>query len=148
MNELHVRALERGDRERWAELYAAYAAFYRVEQTEAMRERVWGWLHGPAREVSGLVAEADGRIVGIAHLRDFVRPLAAETGLYLDDLYVDPIARGSGAGGALLEAARALAADRGHTVVRWITARDNVTARRLYDRTAEATEWVTYDMAV
>jgi len=30
--------------------------------------------------------------------------------------------------------------------VRWITAGDNATARRLYDAVATATPWVTYDM--
>lgn len=31
------------------------------------------------------------------------------------------------------------------TVVRWVTAEDNDVARRLYDRVATATAWVTYD---
>ena len=113
-----------------------------------MRERVWSWLIDPSHEFDGLVVEADGRPVGIAHVRAFARPLAAETGLYLDDLFVDPEARGAGAGLAPLKAVRALASERGYDVVRWITASDNRTARRLYNRTAEATEWVTYDMAV
>ena len=40
----------------WERLYAGYAAFYGVEQTAAMRARVWEWLHDPAHEVQGLVA--------------------------------------------------------------------------------------------
>jgi hypothetical protein len=32
--------------------------------------------------------------------------------------------------------------------VRWITAENNETARRLYDRVAQKTEWVTYDLKV
>ena len=38
------------------------------------------------------------------------------------------------------------AKERGLSVVRWITAKDNETARRLYDRFAEKTKWVTYDL--
>jgi hypothetical protein len=30
--------------------------------------------------------------------------------------------------------------------VRWITAADNATAQRLYDRVATKTAWVTYDL--
>jgi hypothetical protein len=31
-------------------------------------------------------------------------------------------------------------------VVRWITAKDNETARKLYDAVAQKTKWVTYDL--
>jgi GNAT superfamily N-acetyltransferase len=65
----------------------------------------------------------------------------------LDDLFVDPTRRGSGAGAALLEHLRSLAAERRWGVVTWITAVDNRVARQLYDRVAEAQQWVTYDMA-
>ena len=34
----------------------------------------------------------------------------------------------------------------GLSVVRWITATDNDTAQRVYDKVAEKTEWVTYDL--
>jgi hypothetical protein len=30
--------------------------------------------------------------------------------------------------------------------VRWITAEDNARARRLYDRVAQKTHWVTYEI--
>ena len=46
----------------------------------------------------------------------------------------------------VLEAVRDHAKERGLSVVRWITAKDNETARRLYDRFAEKTKWVTYDL--
>ncbi len=54
----------------------------------------------------GLVAEQDGRVVGIAHVRPVVRMLHARVDGYLDDLFVDPDARGSGAAAALLGAVR------------------------------------------
>ena len=147
MSRVTVAPLRPLDRQRWGELYAAYARFYEVEQTEEMRERVWSWLVDSAHEVTGLGARIDGELVGIAHLRAFARPLAASSGLYLDDLFVDSAARGSGVGARLLEAARTLARENGHGVVRWITAQDNATARRLYDGVADTTEWVTYDMS-
>lgn len=39
-----VRPVISGDERRWRELYAAYAAFYKVEQTEEMASRAWVWL--------------------------------------------------------------------------------------------------------
>lgn len=67
-------------------------------------------------------------------------------GLYLDDLYVSSHARSRGIGRALLERSAEIAREKGATVVRWITAADNVTARRLYDAVATATSWITYDI--
>ncbi|PVA05765.1 GNAT family N-acetyltransferase [Thalassorhabdomicrobium marinisediminis] len=145
---LTVRPIKPADRAAWDGLYAAYAAFYGVEQTADMRDRVFGWLTENAHEVCGLCALEGDRLVGIAHYRVFARPLSAATGLFLDDLFVAPEARGSGAAGALIDAVRAVARDGGHGVVRWITAADNARARGLYDKIATQTGWVTYDLEV
>ncbi|MBO0901765.1 hypothetical protein J1G42_14350 [Cellulomonas sp. zg-ZUI222] len=40
-----------------------------------------------------------------------------------------------------------LAAQRGASVVRWITAADDADTRALYDELTTRTPWVTYDMA-
>ncbi len=131
----------------WEELYAGYAAFYRVEQSAAMRATVWGWLFDPAHEVEGLVALGPGGgVIGIAHYRPFARPLAASTGGFLDDLFVAPEARGSGAAQALIRGVAERGRERGWTVIRWITAEDNYRGRAVYDRVAEKTRWLTYEV--
>jgi GNAT superfamily N-acetyltransferase len=146
---MQVRAPQEGDYARWRELYRAYADFYETEQTDEAADRAWSWIHDPNHEVKALlVADDAGRVVGLAHYRPFARPLAASTGCYLDDLFVEPAARGTGAADALLGELRQIAASRGWTVVRWITADDNHRARSTYDRVATRTMWVTYDMAV
>jgi ribosomal protein S18 acetylase RimI-like enzyme len=142
-----VRFVQPGDRAGWDVLYQGYAEFYRVTQTQAMRDTLWGWLHDPAATPEGLVAEAaDGRLIGLAHFRPFARPLSATTGGFLDDLFVSPDTRGSGAAEALIAEIRAISGQRGWSVVRWITAEDNARARALYDRVATKTPWVTYDI--
>ena len=141
-----VRRVAEADRAGWDRLYAGYAEFYGVEQTPAMRDRVWGWIHDPAHEVEGFVAERDGDLVGLAHVRAFARPLSATVGGFLDDLFVAPEARGTGAAEALIRAVAEQGRERGWSVIRWITAGDNVRARRLYDRLATQTPWVTYDL--
>jgi GNAT superfamily N-acetyltransferase len=142
-----VRDARPGDFAAWRELYRGYAGFYEVGQTDDMAERVWGWILDPAHEVQALVAEDDdGRLAGLAHYRQFARPLAAGSGCYLDDLFVAPAARGARVADALLAELRARARANGWSVIRWITAADNTTAQRVYDRVAERTMWVTYDM--
>ena len=138
-----VRPVQETDRERWAELYRGYAAFYEVPAPDL--DRLWQRITELA-EVECFVAELEGEVIGLAHVRAFARPLEGDWGGFLDDLFVDPSRRGSGAGAALLEHLRRLARERGWGVVTWITGADNQVARRLYDRLAEAQTWVNYDL--
>lgn len=138
-----VRPVQEADRERWAELYRGYAAFYEVPPPDL--DHLWSRITVRG-ELECFVAELDGDVVGLAHLRAFARPLEGDWGGFLDDLFVDATRRGSGAGVALLEHLRSLAEQRGWGVVTWITGADNQVAQRLYDRVAERQAWVTYDM--
>lgn len=142
---MQIRKPNPGDRPEWDRLYAAYATFYKVDQTPEMRDRVWGWLHDPAHESEGLVAGEGDRLVALAHFRPFARPLSATTGGFLDDLFVDPETRGTGAADAMLASLEEIAISRGWTVIRWITAENNYRARAVYDRKAARTGWITYD---
>lgn len=144
-----LRIVEPDEKHRaeWEKLYAGYAAFYCVAQTPDMRATIWNWLHDPAHEMQGLVAlDEAGQPIGLAHFRPFARPLAASTGGFLDDLFVAPEARGSGAAQALIDAIVETGRARGWTVIRWITADDNYRARSAYDRIADRTKWVTYEI--
>ncbi|MFT8244097.1 GNAT family N-acetyltransferase [Roseomonas sp. BN140053] len=144
---LRVVPLAPRHRADWEELYAGYAAFYRVAQTPEMRERVWNWIHDPAHEVEALVAEdAAGRAVGLAHFRPYARPLSASTGGFLDDLFVAPHMRGGRLADALIAAVADEGRRRGWTVLRWITADNNYRGRAVYDRVATLTPWRTYDI--
>ncbi len=146
MTALHIRPISPSDRLGWEALYAGYAAFYNVAQTGAMRATVWEWLMSPDHAVKGLVAETENGLIGLAHFRPYARPLSASTGGFLDDLFVSADARGTGAGRALIAAVADIARAKGWTVLRWITADSNQTARALYDQVAVQTPWVTYDI--
>jgi len=142
-----IRPVEQRDRAEWNALYQGYADFYKVTQTDAMRDRVWSWLFDAAHETEGLVAiDENGKLIGLTHFRSFARPLSASTGGFLDDLFVDPTARGSGAARLLINAVADIGRTRGWSVIRWITADDNYRARALYDQVAEKTKWATYDI--
>ncbi|MFJ4798298.1 GNAT family N-acetyltransferase [Kitasatospora purpeofusca] len=131
----------------WRELFRGYCDFYGVPVPEEKAELVWSWLTDPAHELDGLlVRDTGGTPVGLAHYRPFVRPLHGAVAGFLDDLFVAPAARGSGAVDLLLARLRAIAAERGWNTVRWITADDNHRARSKYDQVATRTMFVTYDM--
>jgi GNAT superfamily N-acetyltransferase len=142
-----IRPIEQNDRTQWNVLYQGYAEFYKVTQTEPMRNTVWSWLFDEAHETEGLVAVDDnGVLIGLTHFRPFARPLSATTGGFLDDLFVTPASRGSSAARLLIEAVALIGKQRGWSVIRWITAEDNYRARSLYDKVADKTKWATYDI--
>ena len=142
-----IRPVTAQDRAAWDVLYQGYATFYKVEQTAEMRDRVFGWLMDDAHSTGGLVAQDDqGKLIGLTHYRPFASPLRAAEVCFLDDLFVDPNARGSGAADALIHGVAAIAREKGWPMVRWITADDNYRGRGVYDKLATRTMWVIYDM--
>jgi GNAT superfamily N-acetyltransferase len=142
-----IRDVESGDAAAWSELYNGYREFYGVPADDVAVATTWAWMIGREFGLRGIVATDErGQVIALANLRLFARPSVGRMGLYLDDLFTAPGSRGSGAAGALLERTAQIAAEEGANVVRWITAGDNSTARRVYDAHATATPWVTYDM--
>ncbi|MBO3662168.1 GNAT family N-acetyltransferase [Microbacterium stercoris] len=144
---LTIRPVDERDEKRWSDLYAGYRAFYRLPDDPAAVATTWQWVRDGEHSLVGIVAvDEQDHPIAFANLRWFARPSTATIGLYLDDLFTSPAARGHGAATALLERAAAIAGERGASVVRWITADDNAAARSVYDAHATATPWVTYDM--
>ena len=143
---IEVRPVRDGDFFAWLELYSKYAEFYETELTDQRALVLWSWLTAPEHEESGFVAVDGDRIVGLAHVREFARPLEGDRGLFLDDLFVVEEERGSGVGAALIQKVRSLAEERGLGVVQWITAQDNSAAQSVYDSVATRTSWVTYEI--
>ena len=71
----------------------------------------------PAAEV--LLAEEQGRAVGFALFFQNYSTFLARPGIYLEDLFVEPQARGKGIGKALLRAVARLAVERGCGRFEW-----------------------------
>ncbi|MCW2512024.1 MAG: putative acetyltransferase [Mycobacterium sp.] len=142
-----VRSIDPADEPRWRVLFRGYRDFYRLQESEDVVSRVWGWLTDPEHECQALVAESEDGIVAIAHYRRFSRPSTGTVGIWLDDLFTAPDRRGRGAARALIGRLTDIAGSQGCSVVRWITAEDNHQAQLLYDQVATRTQWVTYDAA-
>lgn len=142
---LRVRSLEAADEPRWRELFTAYREFYKLEPSDEIVDRVWSWLMNPEHESHGLVAVADGELLAIGHYRRFARPSTGSVGIWLDDLFTVPAARGRGVARSVLQRLSEIAKEQDCSVVRWITAEDNHQAQLLYSQVATRTRWVTYD---
>ncbi|MEO9901846.1 GNAT family N-acetyltransferase [Nisaea sp.] len=129
----------------WRRLYDGYAAFYKVEMTDEIAGTLWGWLNDPAHVLNCLIAEdANGKAIGLAHIRAMPRPLSGAECGFLDDLFVDPEARGQGVFEALFEAMDAMAQEKGWAMVRWLTQEFNYRGRSAYDRIATKTPFILY----
>lgn len=140
-----VRPLRREDEAEWRRLWRAYLAFYETELPEEIYATYFERLLGDdPQDYHGLVAEMDGRIVGLTHYLFHRHGWKIENVCYLQDLYADPDVRGSGVGRALIEAVYAAADAAGAPSVYWLTQEFNATARRLYDRIGEATPFIEY----
>ena len=101
----------------------------------------------PARadNMMALVAtDETGRALGIAALVFHRSTWSPSWYCYLEDLFVAPVARGSGIGRALIEATYAEADRRGASRTYWATQDKNETARTLYDHLGQLTDFVQY----
>jgi GNAT superfamily N-acetyltransferase len=142
---LHIRALRAEDRAEWGHLWKAYLAFYKTALPEEIYDVSFARMLGnDPRDFSGLVAEIDGRLVGLVHFLFHRHGWKIEEVCYLQDLYADPSVRGRGVGRALIEAVYAAADAHGAPSVYWLTQDFNATARQLYDRIGALTPFVKY----
>jgi GNAT superfamily N-acetyltransferase len=140
----NIRSLTAGDRQQWDPLWQGYLTFYKeklpAEVTDVAFSRLT--ITGPHR---GMVAERDGKLIGLVHFLFHDRTWSIGPTCYLEDLFVDPAERGNGVGRALIEAVYAAADAAGAGHVYWQTQSFNSTARALYDKLAKLSEFVRYD---
>lgn len=140
-----IRPICPQDEADWRRLWTGYLTFYQTSVPEAVYAATFARLlsDDPA-EFRGLVAEHEGRVVGLAHYLFHRHGWRQEKVVYLQDLYADPEMRGFGIGRALIEAVYAEAAKANAPKVYWVTDEGNATARQLYDRIAVKTAFIRY----
>ena len=100
-----------------------------VETTEAMLHDA---LFGPGAVAACHVAVLDGEVVGFALWYVTFSTWKGRPGLWLEDLFVRPAARGSGLGKALLQALAAVCVERGYPRFEWWVLDWNEPARGFY----------------
>jgi len=143
-----IRPPAPGDRAAWRRLWDGYNAFYGREGATALAPAVsdstWARFFDPAEPVRALVADSDGRLVGLAHYLFHRSTTSIAQSCYLQDLFTEPAARGQGIARALIEAVYERAREAGAARVYWQTHETNVVAQRLYDRVAERSGFIVY----
>jgi GNAT superfamily N-acetyltransferase len=150
MAELRIEPISEAQYETLVPMIAAYQGFYEAEDIREERNReFFRRFLSPSEDGMLIGAWRGDRLVGYACLYwHFSSTKAVETVL-MNDLYVEAEARGEGVGRALIEAAAAVARERGSPILEWSTAPDNATAQRLYDPTgAERSTWIEYELHV
>lgn len=140
-----VRRLLADDRTGWEALFQAYVRFYEADVSEDVIALTWQRLLGEQDGMLGLLAvDADGTPVGLVNAVFHRSTWSPTQYCYLEDLFVDPSARGEGIGRTLIEAVYREADQRGATRTYWATKHDNETARRLYDKLGTLSPFVQY----
>jgi len=140
-----IRPLRAADEAEWRRLWTGYLEFYKASVPEEVYRTTFARLQGDdPHDFHGLIAEQDGKAIGLTHYLFHRHCWRIENVIYLQDLYVDPSARGTGAGRALIEAVYAAGDAAGCPTVYWLTQDFNATARQLYDRIAKVTPFIKY----
>lgn len=143
-----VRPVDRQDYDRWLPLWDGYNAFYGRSGTAALPDDVtrmtWGRFFDAYEPVHALVAESEGRLLGLTHYIFHRTTTAVGPTCYLQDLFTDGAARGKGVGKALIEGVYARAEAAGASRVYWQTHETNAAAITLYDKVAERSGFLVY----
>jgi GNAT superfamily N-acetyltransferase len=147
-DQLHVRPAARSDYEQWLPLWDGYNAFYGRSGPTALSPEItrmtWRRFFDAYEPVYALVAESDGRLLGLAHYLFHRSTSAIEPVCYLQDLFTNAAARGQGIGGALISEVYAQARQAGTPRVYWQTHQTNHAAQQLYDSLAERSGFIVY----
>lgn len=143
-HDLVIRPLNPDERAAWEPLWQGYLTFYESQVTPETIDVLWQRLHDPNEPMFVLGAYAGGRLIGIVQYLFHRSCWTIGDYCYLQDLFVVPEARGTGAGRALIEAVERAARAHGASRVHWLTKEDNHTARALYDQLADRSGFIQY----
>lgn len=142
-----VRYVTPADEADWRALWKDYLAFYETSRDEDVYAGTWKRILDPEVDMFAMVAETpEHGIVGIVNFLYHSYFWGPENRIYLNDLYVRPEIRGTGAGKAMIDAVVAHAKEHNCQQVWWFTAEDNAVARKLYDGVATLSPFVKYQI--
>ncbi len=130
-------------------LVRGYSDFYEVTPTdEALLTLSRALIADPQREGQQFLArDGDGRAIGFATVYWLWSTTSATRIGLMNDLFVAPEGRGSGAAEALIERCREACREHGASKLTWQTAKDNGRAQAVYDRIGgERSEWLDYSL--
>lgn len=140
-----IHILTRDDFADWEPLWQGYLRFYETELGDEISRLTFARLTDPQEPMHGFLARDEaGQAIGLVNWITHRATWTRGNYCYLEDLFVVPDARGSGAGRALIEAVYDGARELGCPQVYWLTHKTNTEARKLYDRISERSGFIHY----
>ena len=131
-------------------LMRGYCDFYEVSPSDdELLALSRALIADPERDGVQLLARNGGEAVGFATIYwSWATTIASRIGV-MNDLFVTPAARGTGAAEQLIHACADECGKHGAAELTWQTAPDNGRAQRVYDRVgATRSQWVDYSLTV
>ncbi len=139
-----IRPITAEDRDVWEVLWKGYLDFYETSLEQTIYDTTFARFFSYGEfEPRCHLAIVDGAPIGLVHFFAHRHGWHVENVLYLQDLFVDPNVRGTGAGKALIQSVYDVGDAAGTPTVYWLTTTDNP-ARKLYDQVATRTDFVKY----
>lgn len=143
-----IRSVASADYAEWEQLWKGYNSFYGRRNRTALPDEItktaWSRFFDADEPVHALIAEKEGRLVGLVHYLFHRSTIMIEPICYLQDLFTAEAARGQGVGRALIESVYERAKAAGSARVYWQTHESNAAAIKLYDNIAERSGFIVY----
>jgi GNAT superfamily N-acetyltransferase len=121
-------------------LMRAYCDFYESSPSDEGLLTMMRTLIADPSQGAVFIARDGGRAVGVATLDWKWSSLKGARIGYLEDLFVDPEARGRGIADSLIQVCADRCRELGMPAMEWATAPDNLRAQEVYNRTGAASE--------
>ena len=139
-----IRSAAPADFEQWLPLWEGYNTFYKRTVPPEVTRMTWSRFFDAYEPMHAIVAERDGKLLGLVHYLFHRNTTMLGPTCYLQDLFTAASTRGQGIGRALIEAVYERAQAAGSSRVYWMTQESNTTARKLYDKVAERSGFIQY----
>ena len=142
----NIRPAEARDEAAWRTLWDGYCRFYEVSLGRAVTDRTWERILDANSPVHAIIAEHQGRVVGIATYILHENTWELSPVCYLEDLFVEPGLRADGIGHSLIDWLVAAMEANGWSRLYWLTKENNYRARGLYDKYTPRDPFVRYSI--
>ncbi|MQX52670.1 GNAT family N-acetyltransferase [Alcanivorax sediminis] len=142
-----LRTARREDAAELLRLIRSLARYEKAEdQVETDEAQLASTLFDAGATAHAIVAEQDGRLVGMAIYFFNYSTWQGRNGLYLEDLFVEPACRGAGLGKAMLAQLAAIAVEQNCGRFEWSVLDWNTPAIEFYESLGARpqSEWVRY----